>query len=926
MSQHNLPSQLTKFVGRTQEIAEIVDRLNNVDCRLLTLIGSGGIGKTRLALAVAETQISNFTEGVWLVRLQSITTFDRFVATISKAIDFSYKGGDEPHQQLLNYLNNKNILLVLDNFEQLLDKNVLDFLTDILTATSSVKLLVISREALKMQEEWRYMLKGLSIPLSDIHTYDDMGAYEAIQLFIMRANKINPYFDPINKYDCIIRICRLVEGMPLAIEMATSWISSLSCHSILANIERGLLSTRLRNVTDRHRSILAIFEQSWALLSVEERDVFSKLSIFVGGFHNDVAKIVADADSYNLATFVDKSLLQLDQVDRYRIHELTRQFAIKKLNDFPEKKATVLNLYCEYYATFLERREHKFRTQQSPQVLKELEQEIENIQAMWSQAIIHSKIAPLKKTVRFLAEYYDYRHWYHEGVTILEQIIETFRDFKPIGDYGLVLGVALSGSGNLLHNLGEIDRAEKRIREGISILRTVNTQPYLVWALGNLNRLLFALGFYHEAEKSYRESIALAKEANDVVTLAYELGRLGYIVNARGKYHEANLLRQEALLHFRSIKHRLGEALILGAIGETHYNLGDYEQAQATLQESLIILHELDSLWHIASQLQRLGHATLALGQHEEAKEHLNRSLEIANNVDDPLLITLAHLSCGELYTIHGDYEQAKQHFENALSLSKKVGLRLQLAQTLYGLGKLAYQTADYRYGELYLRESLSLSRELQSKLDIGKVLIELGRIAIQLGNETDTQDCFYEALIIATTIESKPLILDTLLAISEIIIMHNNPMVATELLLFSLYHPKCHAGTKRQIEILITELKEILTLQEFSTAQQRGQQYNLEEVVRNCTLTLSASQRNALSVSNRLLHEPLTPRELEVLKLIVKAYNNREISGQLHISVNTVKKHINHIFSKLDVKNRSEAIAKTYKLNILPNTFGKYS
>ena len=919
MSQHNLPSQLTPFVGRSQEIAEIAVQLNKEDCRLLTLVGPGGVGKTRLALAIGETQISNITDGVWLVRLQPVATTDWIVPTIAEAIGFSFKGAEEPHQQLLSYLSNKAMLLLLDNFEQLLDENGLHLLTDILEAAPSVKLLITSREALNLQEEWRFSISGLSTPSVDIDNNSDLEAYEAIQLFITCAYRVNPHFNLFDERDSIARVCQLVEGMPLAIEMATSWLSSLSCQDIATKIEQGLLDTRLRNVPERHRSISAVLEQSWQLLNENERDIFCKLSVFAGGFRREATEAIADAGAYELAALVDKSLLQLDSSGRYWIHELTRQFATEKLDHFPEKKAAILDLHCEYYATFLQQREQRFRIEQSPEIIKELEEEIGNFRAAWNRALERKKIVQIRQAIWCMTEFYDFRGWFYEGENLLGQAVQVLFALEHDDIQQAALGLALAGQGNFLHYLGQIERAKSLMRQGIAVLIPLNRLRETAHAMSLLSRLYYTTGDLDEAEKSYRESVALATEIQDLVTMAFGFLNLGFIIGSLGRNHEAKQLLQDGLDHFRKINHRLGIAINLDALGGLASEMGEYQHAQQYYQDAFNYLAELDSRWHLSLNYERRAGLAYALGNYDQAEQLLRESLKLSEEVNDPRRISSCYASLADIYCVLQDFEQASQCFWKALKLGREATQRLLEARCLRGLGRIAYHREEYTQANKYLIESLTIYQESNMKSGIAQVYNELGRVSVHLDKESDALGYFYEALQISVESEIIPLILDTLVSIAELIASRNDPVNATELLTFSAYHSACHAATKAQIERLLNKLEKLLPLDEFVAARKRGQQYKLEDMVHYRTLALNASQTNALTESNRSLPEPLTRRELAVLKLILEGYTNREIAQRLYISVNTVKKHINHIFGKLDVKNRTQAIAKTRQLNILP-------
>lgn len=312
---NNLPAQTTSFIGREEELALIEQYLGNPACRLLTIIGLGGIGKTRLALQ-ASAATGQFQQGVCFVGLASISSPEFLISTIASALNFPLYGRGDPITQLINYLSDKEMLLVLDNFEHLISGAGL--LVEILQRAPHLNMLVTSRERLGLQEEWVLDLQGLTFPESEEIVL--LENYSAVQLFLQRAQQVQADFwlRYLDK-PAVARICRLVEGMPLGIELAAAWIRTFSCREIAVEIEKNydFLTTSLQNIPKRHHSLQAVFEHSWGLLSEEERNVFSRLSVFWGGFSRKSAEQVVGASAFLLSALVDKSLLRRTDTDHY---------------------------------------------------------------------------------------------------------------------------------------------------------------------------------------------------------------------------------------------------------------------------------------------------------------------------------------------------------------------------------------------------------------------------------------------------------------------------------------------------------------------------------------------------------------------------------------------------------------------------------
>ncbi len=341
---HNFPLQPTPFIGRIDEVTEIADMLTDPACRLLTLVGAGGIGKTRLSIRVATQDLPDFVYGIFFVPLQPVPSADLLVSALADALSFSLRGQESPETQLVNYLQDKEMLLVLDNFEHLMPQGI-ELILTLLQACPSLKLLVTSREVLNLQEEWLYHVRGMPTPRHKEKT--NIESYSAVQLFVERTRQVRRDFSLADEQAHVVRICQLVEGMPLAIELAASWTKMLPCSEIVSEIQHNIdfLTTNLRNVPEHHRSMRAVFDQTWKLLTRKERDVFKRLSVFRAGFRYKAAKRVTGASLPVLSTLIDKSLLQTEPDGRYQIHGVLRQYGAEQLVQQPEDVTRVYDLH-----------------------------------------------------------------------------------------------------------------------------------------------------------------------------------------------------------------------------------------------------------------------------------------------------------------------------------------------------------------------------------------------------------------------------------------------------------------------------------------------------------------------------------------------------------------------------------------------------
>ncbi len=430
---HNLPPEPTPFIGREEELAAISRRLADPGCRLLTVVGVGGIGKSRLAIQTARLaaeQVRMFLHGVTFVPLAGVESADLLVSAIANALNFSFHGRKSPERQLLNYLREKEMLLLLDNYEHLLPETTL--LVDILRQAPDVKLMATSRERLNLREEWLFDVEGLLCPANDTtflgrgslrqHPVglDDDGeierlrTFDALRLFEASARRVQWRFSIAEERQAVVQICRLLQGLPLAIELSAEWLKTLSCNQIVQGIERSLdfLATSLHNVSPRHRSMRAVFEHSWQLLSETERGVLRELSVFRGGFTREAAREVAGASLPVLASLVDKSLLRLSPSGRYELHELLRQYAADKLRraeklaTMPQARDAARDRHCEYYAAFIKRQEPDLGGARAVEALAAIETEIENVRAAWRWAVAQARIKEINHSLEGLSRYY----------------------------------------------------------------------------------------------------------------------------------------------------------------------------------------------------------------------------------------------------------------------------------------------------------------------------------------------------------------------------------------------------------------------------------------------------------------------------------------------------------------------------------------
>ncbi len=645
---NNLPDQVTTFVGREEELTTIMDRLAEPDCRLLTLVGPGGIGKTRLSIEAAGRITDRYAHGVAYTDLQSLTDVQYLAETIAQSAGLQLSGQIDPTEQLLDYLKEKEILLLLDNFEHLMDGAKL--VSDILMTAPNARCLVTSREVLNLHEEWLVPLNGLRLTTDSAVTCQDVQQADAVELFEQRARQVRHDFDLDAEYVNVLKICQLVEGMPLAIELAAPWLRVLSAKSIAEEIEQGLafLSTRMRNTPLRHRSMYAALEQSWRRLDGTEQQVLSRLSVFRGGFRRSAAEFVAGATLPVLTSLVDCSLLRWEQDGRYSVHELIRQYSAERLAEKNDVQTDTRHSHCEFYADFLSRRTEALGGSRHRELLDEIRVELDNVRVaiQWG-----SEQADLNRFDRLAYAFYlycDTQGLFHENAILLEQTLGRLKEMEQTTAVQQSTAAYLSYLGWCYIRLGRLQESVDRFERSEALYDESGTQPPLQSEAEPLAGMALAhhvLGNYAQA-LSIAEKAQLSNEAReDEINLMVSHYVLCSIYLALDKLDSARFHGLQA----KNIAERHGNNWFLGYVltelGNIALAQSDLVEAQRFYQESYELKEGVGDPQGMAASLNQLGQVSLLNGHPHEAENFHRRSLAHFERVSDP---------GGRAITLHG--------------------------------------------------------------------------------------------------------------------------------------------------------------------------------------------------------------------------------------------------------------------------------
>jgi predicted ATPase/DNA-binding SARP family transcriptional activator/predicted negative regulator of RcsB-dependent stress response len=796
VSPHNLPTQLTPFIGRENELLRIKKLFSKSECRLLTLVGAGGMGKTRLALQAATELIHQYRDGVFFIPLTSLWSFDLILPAIAEALHSNLHSKEDPLTQIINILREKNILLILDNFEHIL--HGVEVINELISHTSELDILITSRERLNLRSEWIFEVNGMSYPKNG---YDDIEQYSSIQLFMQSAIRVYPDYilDDIDKPH-LGRICHLVEGMPLAIELASSWVRTLTCKEIADELEFSLdiLETKMRDYPDRHRSLNAVFNHSWDLLSEEERRVLRRLSVFKSGFDRVAAEKIANASLLSLATCVDKSLLHHTPDGRYGMLSTMRKFLETKLNEQSKEEEKIKNRFCEYYTSFISEQTYHLMSSKQLQALDDISNELENIRAAWEWALNHHRWDAIDRSIGALSIYFDTRGRFKEAVTIFGKATQLLQSVSS-SNYEITIGMLLTAHGWFLFQLGYYNKGLKNMSQGLEIFRRHESNIRTAFALWFLAEANLRLENYTKASKQVNECISILDDISEPDSrisrpfLAHATYTQGIIEVNRGNYPIARQIISKSLSIFKDIQNPRGTALSLNALGKALVELGEYDEAMSMREESLQIFTDIGDRRGMAMVLNNLSNIHDILGEYEKAIKLLKRTVDISNEIGDRRFSAIALINLASIFSNKMDNQQE--------------------AQNLYFESNLIFNDLHDQRGSIH-------------------VLCGMGESLLKSGEEQKSMDYYQDALQIATRMNSIPLTLQVLTGISSVVAKRGDFNQAIEIWTMVLSNPETDIPTENRARELLAQHKHYLLKQDAEFSQKRGRRLDINDVI----------------------------------------------------------------------------------------------
>lgn len=798
---HNLPIPPTPLIGRQADVEAIETCLADPNCRLITILGPGGSGKTHLALEVAarliERETPLFDDGVYFVPLNPLRTIDALPSTIAHHLGYRFHKGSPPFEQLLGYLASQKLLLILDNFEHLLSslfsegaEGETDPLTQILQAAPGVKLLVTSLVRLNLQSEHLHPLSGIEFPAAEEEIALHLESFPAVDLFIQSVRRVSPDFEPDDAdLIAIFEICRQVRGLPLGILLAASWASTLSPVDMAARLaadtgeaETGLdfLEAAWGDFPARHRSLRRVFAHSWNLLAPQERDVLANLSIFRTSFSLYAAQQVGGASLRDLRSLVERLLVQRAASGRYEIHELLRQFARSELEAVSEMR----DRHAAYYAAKLEGWAADIKGERQMAAIETLDLEIDNARAAWNWALAQGNLAIIDRAMNGLCLYYDWRYRLPEGSSACQALIERLKNPDPplqISNVNRILAKALAWqsvfdyvgeSENLLRrSLAYLDdpvtqRQETRSERAFALYRLAliisQTGDYAVarqmyaqsialyealgdrWGVANALRgqgvLFWDSSAYAQAQEFLEKSLEIHQEIGDRRGIAASLSWLGNIALFQGEIEGERLIRESSAI-YAALGDHISLVEFSGQACMALMIMGKYEEARDLMKEKRAVDYRMDFRQDAIRSL--LASALIHLGEYEEARFHAQAGLDLARRLGDAFGLGFAVVVSGWLALADGQYESAHGLFREGAGHCEKRGLQELLSWALAFQGLTEQRLGKQKVAKAQIVKALQTALEIKSFVGTTFALTSSIPLMADLGIEEGALECF---------------------------------------------------------------------------------------------------------------------------------------------------------------------------------------
>lgn len=737
---HNLPQQLTPFVGRDEELAQLRARLADPAYRLLSIVGPGGVGKSRLAHQAAAQHLNTFRDGVYFVSLAHVPAVESIPAAIAEALGLTFAAGQgSPAEQLMAMIGARQLLLVLDNFEHLIGGA--DLLVKLLQRAPNLVLLVTSRERLDVQAEDLFELQGLPAPDGDADASGGHGA--AVRLFVDRARRLDKHFAlTAQQLPYVARICQMVDGLPLGIELAATWVRDLTCREIVAELSNGLdrLETTQRDMDPQHRSLRAVFDASWRLLSDTERRTLARLTVFRGGFNADAARSIAGASPMLLGALRNKSLLRGAGARRYDMHALVHQFAAEALAAQPHEEARVRHAHSQTFLALLADQAVPLDTHDARAAADKIQPDWDDVAAAWQHAADREDLPLLQDALEGLVRFCDLRGLFPEAQALLEGALARLEpafaaasvqeegqrlylrcrlltecayfagrrgldSARGLSQKALALAHELNSRADVISNYiiqataselaGDFPRAVQLAERALRMAQEDGHDRHAGLCLDILGNIAMLSGQFDRANELYGQVLALHEKTGRLEQRGRAaIGYLGLVATEQGRYDAALKYNRRYLESCEAMDDRRNTAHAQHFLAYLWLRLGDFEkvialEAQSAARAAAIGDHELRSF-----ALHAKAWAHRYLSQLPAALECATESVAQAREVEARLALGFAlnHLAEVQmaLAEAESDWDEAAANFDEAAAIFRATDKSVMANEAEIGMAELA--------------------------------------------------------------------------------------------------------------------------------------------------------------------------------------------------------------------------------------------
>ncbi|MEN8173511.1 MAG: BTAD domain-containing putative transcriptional regulator, partial [Chloroflexota bacterium] len=668
---HNLLSQLTPFFGRKHEMWVLGKLIRDSNVRVISVVGSGGMGKTRLVQETSLTEIINFSDGVFFIPLVGLKDSKFIVPAVAKALSISFHSEGDPEGQLLAYLRQKNILLILDNIEHLHDD--IEIIQRMLEAAPNLKILITSRIKPDLPGEHIIQLGGMALPA--VNTTRNIEAFSSVALFAAAARRMDPNFKlGTANQTAVVQICHLVDGMPLGLLLAATWIQILDPAEIAAQIKGGVdfLETDADDLTERHSSMRDVLNHSWRMLSKNEQAILGRLSVFMGGFTAQAAEEVTGATLQDLRTLNNKTFIQRVDGQRYQIHELTRQYLGERLTASPEIETATRDRHSRYYIQELQQWDMDYKGSQQVSAFERIRADIDNVRVGWDWAVEQRQVDQVALGFDGMCFYYRWLSLFNDGQEMCQDALECVSTIK-FGSARRVTARILTQQSWFYYMLRQEEHAVELVLQSYALLEQCDlSNPdmlaekafTMIW-MGALGRGFNEIESIGNPQDFLEESILIYRQLNNTHELAFALHEFGDFFKYDSNYALSKLAYDECLFLYTKNGNNIGRADVLADLGTLNLRMGTLEEAEKLGLESIAISRSLGHQFVLAWTLQYFGWTLYWTGKYKEGINVLEESYAILYNLgsEHRAAFSLArHALC---LVALGHYGKARQMIES---------------------------------------------------------------------------------------------------------------------------------------------------------------------------------------------------------------------------------------------------------------------